>query len=185
MTQPNNISSEERASRTNKLLLAGLFAALTAVCSWINIPLFFTPIPVNLALLGPYLAGLILGSKYGALSQIVYVLMGALGLPVFAGFTGGFGVITGPTGGFLVGYLLCSLLSGLPPRKSNTKRRILLMITALAACYTCGVTWFMILTHSTIWAALTACVIPFLPGDAVKIAVAALLVKHLPKALSV
>ena len=66
--------SNTGASRTNKLLMAGLFSALTGVCSWININLFFTPVPVNMALMGPYLAGLMLGCRYGFFSQIIYIL---------------------------------------------------------------------------------------------------------------
>ena len=109
----------ESNSRTNlqNLLLAGLMAALTAVCSWINISLFFTPVPINLALIGPYMAGLLLGLKYGVLSQGVYVLMGAIGLPVFAGFASGVGTLAGPTGGFIVGYVICAAICGLSARR--------------------------------------------------------------------
>lgn len=171
--------------RTKGLVAAGLFTALTAVCSWINIPLFFTPVPVNMALIGPYLAGLILGYKYGVFSQVIYILLGIVGLPVFAGFAAGASVIVGPTGGFLVGYVLCALICGLPPRKSGTKMRVLLMLTGLAACYVCGLIWFMITTSSTLWAGLTACVLPFLPGDAIKIALAAVLSRHLSKAIKI
>ena len=174
--------SNTGASRTNKLLMAGLFSALTGVCSWININLFFTPVPVNMALMGPYLAGLMLGCRYGFFSQIIYILLGVLGIPVFAGFTSGAGIIAGPTGGFIVGYVICAVICGLPARKKGSSYRIMLMICGLIACYALGLAWFMILTHSTLWAGLVACVIPFLPGDAVKIALAAVLSKYLVKA---
>lgn len=168
---------------TGSLLLAGLLAAVTSVCSWINVPLFFTPVPVNLALIGPYLAGLLLGVKYGVLSQIIYIFMGAVGLPVFAGFTGGVAIIAGPTGGFLVGYILCAAMCGLRFPTERTLSRIILMIAGLACCYGCGLIWFMISTHSTLWGGLVACVLPFLPGDAVKIAVATVLAKRLLQAV--
>lgn len=109
--------SNTATSRTSKLLMAGLFAALTGVCSWININLFFTPVPVNMALMGPYLAGLMLGCRYGFFSQIIYILLGVLGIPVFAGFTSGAGIIAGPTGGFIVGYVICAVICGLQPEK--------------------------------------------------------------------
>lgn len=176
-------ATQSRIVKTNRLLLAGLFAALTGVCSWININLFFTPVPINMALIAPYLAGLLLGSKYGFFSQLIYILMGALGIPVFAGFTAGVGVIAGPTGGFIAGYALCAVICGLPPRKKATLHRIALMVCGLIACYSLGLLWFMFSTHSTLWAGLVACVFPFLAGDAVKIGLAAMLSKYLQRAV--
>ena len=101
---------------------------------------------------------------------------------MFAGFTSGVGVIAGPTGGFIAGYIMCAVICGLPARKKGSSYRIMLMICGLISCYALGLAWFMILTHSTLWAGLVACVIPFLPGDAVKIALAAVLSKYLVKA---
>ena len=179
------------------LVLAALFSGLTAVLSWINVPLFFTPVPVNLALIGPYLAGLLLGVRYGCLSQLLYILLGCVGLPVFAGFSAGAGVLTGPTGGFIAGYVLCAAICGLSGRSAyafasasaagsayasgsaSAGRRVVLMCGGLLACYGCGLAWFMISSGSTLGAGLVACVLPFLPGDAVKIAAAALLAARL------
>ena len=175
------------------LVLAALFSGLTAVLSWINVPLFFTPVPVNLALIGPYLAGLLLGVRYGCLSQLLYILLGCVGLPVFAGFSAGAGVLAGPTGGFIAGYVLCAALCGLSGRRAyasagrsayasgsaSAGRRVVLMCGGLLACYSCGLAWFMISSGSTLGAGLVACVLPFLPGDAVKIAAAALLAARL------
>lgn len=166
------------------LVLAALFSGLTAVLSWINVPLFFTPVPVNLALIGPYLAGLLLGVRYGCLSQLLYILLGCVGLPVFAGFSAGAGVLAGPTGGFIAGYVLCAAICGLSARSAHASaasagRRVVLMCGGLLACYGCGLAWFMISSGSTLGAGLVACVLPFLPGDAVKIAAAALLAARL------
>lgn len=175
------------------LVLAALFSGLTAVLSWINIPLFFTPVPVNLALIGPYLAGLLLGVRYGCLSQLLYILLGCVGLPVFAGFSAGAGVLAGPTGGFIAGYVLCAAICGLSAGSAyasagrsayasgsaSAGRRVVLMCGGLLACYGCGLAWFMISSGSTLGAGLVACVLPFLPGDAVKIAAAALLAARL------
>ena len=87
--------------KTFKITMCALFAALTAICSQIQIPL--PQIPINLALFSVCMAGAVLGAGYGSLSIIVYVLLGAVGVPVFAGFKGGFATITGPTGGYIVG----------------------------------------------------------------------------------
>lgn len=146
------------------IILSGLFTAVTGVCAWINIPLFFTPIPINLALIGPMTAGLMLGSRHGALSQIIYILLGTVGLPIFAGFTGGIGVLAGPTGGFIVGYVFCAFICGLP-----YKKKFLLPLLGLLACHILGLLWFVFSTGNSFVSALVICVIPFLPGDILKI----------------
>lgn len=105
-------TSEKRYSNTTYMILCGLFAALTAICSFITIPLGFTPIPLNLGTLGMFLAGGILGKKYGTLSISVYVLMGATGVPVFAGFRAGLSVLAGPTGGYIAGYIAGAFIIG-------------------------------------------------------------------------
>ena len=88
------------------LVLTGIFAAIVTICSWITVPLPFTQVPINLAVLGVLLAGGCLGSKYGSLSILIYILLGAVGIPVFAGFGSGLGTLAGPTGGYIVGYIL-------------------------------------------------------------------------------
>ena len=197
-------TEQKRYSKTTALVLCGIFAALMAICSFITIPLGFTPVPINLATLGVFLTGGILGKKYGSISLIVYILLGAVGIPVFAGFKGGLGVLAGPTGGYIIGYLAAAFLTGLlveivfrktfggaesgsrsktsGTAKSRTLRLIgiiLSMIIGLAACYALGTAWFMISTGTGFGAAMVSCVIPFLPGDAVKIVAGALLVQKL------
>ena len=100
-------------SKTFMMALCGLFAAVTAICSWISIPLGFTPVPVNLGTLAVFLTGGLLGKKYGPISLIVYTLAGAVGLPVFSGFRGGLSVLAGPTGGYIIGYIVAALIIGL------------------------------------------------------------------------
>ena len=169
--------------KTKMMILCALFAALTAVCSMISIPLPFTPVPINLATLSFFLAGGLLGSKYGPLSQLVYVALGAVGLPVFHSFTGGFGIITGATGGYIIGYVAGAWLIGFLAEKIGRGyyKNIIGMTAGLAVCYTLGTLWFMYLTSTGLIGALTACVVPFLPGDAIKIAAGAILVKKLHK----
>lgn len=106
-------STDNNTSTTFMLTLTALFAAVLAVASWISVPLPFTPVPVNLATLAVTLAGALLGCKYGTLSVLVYILLGAVGVPVFAGFTGGLGHLAGPTGGYIIGYLSSAFICGI------------------------------------------------------------------------
>ena len=169
--------------KTAKLLFCALFAALTAVCSFISIPLPFTPVPVNLATLSVFLAGGLLGGRYGAASQMVYLLLGAFGAPVFHNFTGGFGILAGPTGGYIIGYISAAFVTGLivELRKGKCSWGILLpaMLAGLLSCYLLGTVWFMLLTGTGLAASLVTCVFPFLPGDGLKILAAGFLIKTL------
>ena len=110
----NKDKNREPKSRNTlySYLLCALFAALTAIFSQIMIPLPFTPVPINLALLAVWLCGIVLGAKRGAISILVYILLGAIGVPVFHGFMGGIGVLAGPTGGYIVGYLPAVVIFG-------------------------------------------------------------------------
>lgn len=166
---------------------AAMMTTVTAICSWITIPLPFTPVPINLATLAVFLAGGLLGTKYGVLSQVIYVLCGAVGLPVFAGFSGGAGVLAGATGGFIAGYIVCALLVGLLSSSGgNTTSAVRLsasLATGLIACYTLGMCWFMLSTGSDLKAGLLACVVPFIPGDILKIILAVILIKKLKKVI--
>ncbi|MGI6766687.1 MAG: biotin transporter BioY [Lentihominibacter sp.] len=172
--------TKEKYSKTAYMALAALFAALTAVCSWISIPLGFTPIPMNLATLAVFLAGGFLGPKYGSVSLTVYALVGAAGAPVFAGFRGGFSVIAGPTGGFIIGYIVAAFIVGLICSRNRSIPGIVsAMILAMISCYTLGTIWFIIITHTNVPAALLSCVVPFLPGDAIKIAAGTFLLRRL------
>ena len=187
-------------SKTTYMALAGLFAALTAICSWISIPLGFTPVPMNLATLAVFLAGGLLGAKYGAISLTVYGLVGAVGAPVFAGFRGGLSVLAGPTGGFIIGYIAAAFVVGAVVSAAFKQRertgasakpslRLPLTIAAglvagLLACYALGTAWFMVSTNTGFMPALLACVVPFLPGDAIKIIAGTLLIKKLRKHVS-
>jgi biotin transport system substrate-specific component len=168
-----------RNKATLYLTFCALFAALTAVASQISVPM--QPVPINLATFSVYLAGAVLGARGGAISQSVYVLLGAAGLPVFAQFRGGFHVILGPTGGYIIGYVAAAWLVGFLTERlgRGTLRRVLSMIAGMALCYLLGTVWFILLTKTGLWAALTMCVFPFLIGDAVKIAAAAVMAPRL------
>lgn len=164
---------------TKDLAIMAFFAALTAICSQIQIPLPY--IPINLALFSVHLCGILLGSKRAVLSQSVYLLLGLIGLPVFAGFKGGPGVLFGKTGGYIIGYLLCALIDGLIAGKddASTLRMMLQMLAGTFFCYLFGTIWFMFLTRMSLALSLSYCVIPFIPGDIIKIVLAVLLGKRL------
>ena len=177
--------------KTTGMALAGLFAAIAAVCSWISIPLGFTPVPVNLATLAVMLAGGLLGKKYGTISLTVFTLVGAVGVPVFAGFRGGLSVLAGPTGGYIVGYIAMAFVIGLLMEQcsrpgEDAKGKVVVVITTvvsmiagLAACYLLGTAWFIVSTGTGLGAAMVSCVIPFLPGEVLKITAATILVRKL------
>lgn len=158
-----------------RLVLCALFAALCAVCSQIAIPL--PMVPINLALFAVHLSGTLLGPRYGTLSMLAYILLGLVGVPVFQGFTAGGGILFGPTGGYILGYLLAAAIAGLTVRRAGNSFWKLCagMACGVLACYLAGTVWFMVLMQRGLWESLLACVFPFLPGDAVKIALAAVL----------
>lgn len=168
---------------TLNMVFCGLFAAITAAASQVSVPI--GPVPINLATLSVFIAGSVLGAKYGALSQTVFVLLGVFGLPVFAGFRGGAQAVAGPTGGYIVGYIAAAWLVGFLSERFGEKSVQLAgcFVVGLALCYTLGTAWFMFVTKTGLWAALGLCVVPFLVGDAAKIAVAAVVAPQLRKHL--
>lgn len=167
--------------KTKKLVLCAMFAALTGVLSQISIPLPFTPVPINLATLSACLAGGLLGAKYGFISQVVYILLGAVGIPVFSGFSSGVGILVGPTGGYIIGYALQAFIIGsiVKNKKNNIPVLVGSMILGIMGCYLLGTIWFMSITKTGLIEALMLCVVPFLIGDAIKIATGSVLVKKL------
>ena len=168
-----------RTDLTRHLVLAALFAALTAVCSQLQIPL--PMIPINLALFAVYLCGALLGAHWGALSMAAYALLGVIGAPVFVGFGSGPATLFGRTGGYILGYIFAAGITGLLSRRwgFTFSRLFAAMAAGTAVCYLFGTAWFMFLTKMSLSASLSACVLPFLPGDAVKISLAALLTLRL------
>ena len=158
---------------------ASLMAALTAAGAYIAIPI--GPVPIVLQNLFIFLSGLLLGPRWGAASVGIYLLAGALGLPVFAGGTGGIGHFAGPTGGYLLTYLPAVFVIGLI--SSGSKKRVILDIVAMVAgsvvVYTIGLSWLKILTKMPMAKTLAVGMLPFVPGDALKIAAAVPIAKTL------
>jgi biotin transport system substrate-specific component len=160
---------------------ASLMAALIAVGALVSIPI--GPVPIVLQNMFVFLAGILLGSRWGLASLTVYLLAGACGLPVFAGGTGGIGRFIGPTGGYLIGYLPVVFVIGLITERygerfdRRTTMDVVAMLSGAAILYFCGVTWLKILTGMTWIKSLAVGMFPFLPGDGLKIAAAAMIAK--------
>ncbi len=165
------------------LVFVALFAAVMTVCAQIQIP--FGEVPFTLQTLGVFIAASLLGWKRGTLSVIVYVLLGLAGVPVFAGFSGGIGVLFGPTGGYIIGFIFTALIVGLMTEKLGKKLwvEIVSMILGLAVCYAFGTVWFMFQMKMGLVESLLLCVVPYLIADALKIAFSAVLVNRLDKVI--
>lgn len=172
-------SYSSHAPELRMMVFASLFAALTAAGAYIHIPIPFSPVPITLQVFFVLLAGCILKSKWGSLSMIVYTLLGIAGLPVFAGGSSGIGVLLGPTGGYIIGFILAAYIIGKLSEKTENSSRSGLLVNALnmsagvLVIYLCGVFQLMMVAKIGPAAALTLGVIPFLPGEIVKTAVAA------------
>lgn len=176
-------NKKKRGFKTIDLAYIGIFAALIAVCSWIQIPL---TIPITLQTMGVCIATGLLGTKRGTLSVVVYILLGLIGLPVFAGFESGVGTLFGMKGGYIIGFIFTALIVGIMVKLLGKKVWVyaLSMVIGIIVCYAFGTAWFMVIYTRDVEAislagALGMCVTPFIIPDLVKIAVATLLCSKL------
>ena len=168
---------------TRQLCAIAMGVALIAVCSWISIPAM---VPFTLQTFAVCFVTAVFGLRMGLWTVAVYLLLGAVGAPVFTGFKGGFGALLGTTGGYLVGFLFTALIVGLAVEKLGRKIWILIlsMAVGILLCYTFGTAWFMIVYARNsgpigLGTALGWCVIPYLIPDGIKIALAAFLTDRL------
>ncbi len=169
-------------SNFKMMIYASLFAALTAAGAYIAIPI--GPVPIVLQNLFVLLAGLALGGKWGAVSIGIYLIAGAVGLPVFAIGTGGIGRFAGPTGGYLIGFFFAAYITGIISSiKKNTFFDIIAMIIGSAVIYIFGITWLKMVTKMSFSKALIVGCYPFIIGDAVKIAAAIPIIKAIRKVI--
>lgn len=159
-----------------KMVLCSLFAALTAICAWLSIPVL--DIAYTMQTFAIFLTLGILGGKWGTVSILIYLTLGAVGLPVFSGFQGGLGIMLGITGGYLWGFLATGLVYwGL-----EKLWKPLAMGLGLLACYLCGSLWFLLYAGgSGLMVALAKCVVPYLLPDCVKLALALILSRRVGK----
>ncbi|MCL2387396.1 MAG: biotin transporter BioY [Defluviitaleaceae bacterium] len=173
---------KKRGLSARDLCFIGLFVAVIAVCAQISIP-FLGGIPFTLQTWAVALAGVILGARKGTIAVIVYVLIGAVGVPVFTQFRGGIGVITGVTGGFIVSFPVQAFMAGIFSRK-NIPLLVLGLVIGTAINLTAGMHWFAFVSQGTIQAAFAAAVAPFILPEIIKIVVVILLGKSIQTALA-
>lgn len=177
-------------SKTVDIALISLFTALTAVCAWISIPMPHAPF--TLQLFAVFLCLCMLGGKKGTICTILYVLLGAVGVPVFAGFNGGLGVILGPTGGYIAGFIFSALVFWLLSyliKPKNALTTFISLTAALIACYAFGSIWYLAahlqssepISFITI---LLTCVVPYIIPDLVKIVLAIIVSSALKKRIN-
>ncbi len=174
--------------KTKQLTFSAMCIALIAICSWISIP--FT-IPFTLQTFGIFFTVRLLGGKYGSFSILAYILLGAVGLPVFSGFNSGVGALLGVTGGYIIGFFIAGLvmwaLDGF--WRNHATGYFVSSLIALFACYAFGTVWFMFMySRSTgaigMMSVLGMCVFPFILPDIAKILLAAVIAKQVSKVLS-
>lgn len=175
--------------KTYDTVYIGMFAILLAICSWISIP---TLIPFTLQTFGVFLALLVLGGKRGTAAIGIYLLLGAIGIPVFSNFGAGLGYLLGNTGGFALGFLLigCSMWAAEKLFPSKPYLHLVALLIGLTICYTFGCFWFLQVsgTANTLTSAasvLGICVLPFIVPDLCKLGLAYFLSKRIRPILNI
>lgn len=166
-----------RNTKLTDFIYAALFAALTAVLGLISVPLPFSPVPVSGQSLGIMLAGSVLTTRQAFFSVLTFVLLGAVGVPVFSGLTGGLGVVLGPRGGYYAGFLVGAVVISLLKGKSESIWRLALAnsLGGIIVVYFFGVLWLSFATGMGLEKAFMAGALPFIPGDVAKVCIAAFL----------
>lgn len=158
--------------RTHKIALTGILAAVICLIAPFSLPT--GTVPFSFTTLAIYIIACTVKTKYSVSAVAVYILLGATGLPVFSSFQGGFHLIAGVTGGFILGYIPCALIIGLLVNRFENSKFIfpVSMLIGTAFCYLSGTLWYMLQTGADFKAAAAICILPFIIGDIVKISVA-------------
>ena len=169
-----------RSIQTYAMVSTALMTAVTCILAPLSVPI--GPVPISFTNLAIYLSLYLLDWKRGTLSYFLYLLIGFAGLPVFSGFTGGVAKLAGPTGGYIVGFIPMAIIAGIVIDHCQKRWiQLLGMIVGTAICYALGTAWFCISASYTVGAALTVCVIPFIPADLIKMVIAMLLGPEIKK----
>lgn len=170
-----NTTTEKRKITTQQMALVAIMTALTCILAPFSLPI--GPVPISLTNLVIYFSLYLLGWKLGTLSYVIYLLIGLVGVPVFSGFTAGPAKLLGPTGGYLIGFIPMAIIAGIVIDKYTEKWLLCLlaMIVGTIVCYALGTVWLAYEAKMDMMAALWAGVIPFIPGDLVKMALAILI----------
>lgn len=170
---------------TRQMAVIGVMAAVTCILGPLSLPLPFSPVPISFTNLAIYLSAYVLGWKRGTLSYIIYLFIGLIGIPVFSSFTGGPGKLFGPTGGYLIGFVFTALICGIFIDKwfSSPLLCFLGLLLGTVVCYLFGSIWLSYQGGITFGQSLMAGVIPFIPGDFIKILITLLIGSQIRKRL--
>ena len=163
------VAAKKSKMSVRDICYAGLFAAVIAVMAQISIPMPMG-VPMTMQTFAITLAAVVLGSKLSTISSLIYIIMGAVGLPVLANFSGGFDKFVGPTGGFLISFPLMAFIIGwgADHRKDFKGAYVIALVVGTVVNYVVGVAMFVVVAHSTIAVGITACVLPFIPTAIIK-----------------
>ena len=159
--------TRDTRNRTRLLTLTALTTAATCILAPLSIPI--GPVPISLTTFVLYCSIGLLGWKQAAASCLAYILIGLAGLPVFSGFAGGPARLLGPTGGYIIGFIPMIVIAGLLMERTRSRLlKFFAMAVGTFVCYVFGTVWFCMVMDATPAAALTVCVLPFIPGDVAK-----------------
>lgn len=158
--------------KAQKIALTGILAAIICLLAPLSLPT--GAVPISLATFAIYIIACTVKVKNSVSAVIIYILLGAIGLPVFSSFRGGFHVIAGVTGGYIIGYIPCTIIIGILTEKFEKRKWIYpaSMVLGSLVCYLIGTLWYMRQAESGLTAALAVCVVPFIVGDIIKISAA-------------
>ncbi|MEG2789609.1 MAG: biotin transporter BioY [Romboutsia sp.] len=159
--------------KTKELIICAMFASITAILAQISIPIPFSTVPLTMQVFAVTISGVILGAKKGFISQLIYVMVGAIGIPIFAQMSGGLGIIFGYTGGFIISFPIIALLIGYVSEKYEKIPYIMIsMILALCINYMIGTIWYSFIAGVSMIEGFIVCVAPFIISDIIKISLA-------------
>ena len=177
------IEKTEARFTVQQIAIIGVITAITCILAPLSLPI--GPVPISLTNLVIYFSLYILGTTKATVSYVVYLLIGLIGLPVFSGFTSGPGKLFGPTGGYLIGFIPLAIIAGILVNRNINNRIVgfLGMVLGTAICYALGTAWLAYQAHMGVQAALMAGVIPFIPGDLIKMVLAVLIGPEIHKQL--
>lgn len=167
------------------MTMIGLMASVLCILGPLSVPIPISPVPLSLTNLAIFFATCILGWKYGTLSYLLYLFMGIFGVPVFSGFTSGFAKLIGPTGGYLTGMIITAMISGMAFEKFQSRAAIFFCLAAgVIISYITGTLWLCHQAHLTFLQGLWAGVLPYIPGDLIKIIIAVIMGPTIKRRLS-
>lgn len=168
---------------TKELVLSSLFSSITAILAQISIPLLEVSFTMQVFIVS--LCGLVLGKRLGFISQIIYILLGTIGLPVFTNFRGGIGMLLGPTGGFILSFPIIAFIVGYFSEKFKSILVVMFgMISSLLISYIIGTIQFCLVTNSDFIKGITVCVVPFIILDIIKLSLSIVVSKGISKRIN-